>query len=583
MLGWRRPTSAEIAALVTVVAVAVVMSVRGGTMFSPGALNAQNRGNAPLGGVHSHADIGGNCAACHAPTWSGETMASRCLNCHADVRAQLDTHGPMHGMLADGGQCRTCHSEHRGAEGILTSFERFDHDCTAFKLTGKHRALECQSCHANQVYKGTAQSCVACHAEPVVHKGRFGTNCASCHSTNTWQLAPDSLTTAKFNHDLTGFKLTGKHTAVECQACHVNNVFKGTSQACVSCHADPVVHKGNFGTNCASCHTTDTWKQGLDNLLGGKFDHNLAAFKLTGKHKTVECKACHVNNVFKGTAQTCVSCHADPVVHKGRFGTNCASCHSTDTWKLGLDDLMAGKFDHNLTAFKLTGKHTTVECKACHVNNVIKGTAQACLGCHAEPAVHKGKFGTNCVQCHTTLTWKGATFAHKFPLTHRNKGKEIACAVCHKGDDGYKTYTCYGCHAHEQTRMERKHPRVDKLKLPNCVKCHPTGRERGALDTPRPDLWAFEEQNCTYEVAQACPRSRQSDPLKDLLMNRIKACEPAAQAKGEAQAVNVFRQGRKYSELVACDSPSPLATINPAGHLKLPAPLADPAYWRARP
>ena len=68
--------------LVTLAAVVILAVISGGKMFSPGALNAQGRASRTLGGVRSHAEIGGNCAACHAAPWSGETMTTRCLKCH---------------------------------------------------------------------------------------------------------------------------------------------------------------------------------------------------------------------------------------------------------------------------------------------------------------------------------------------------------------------------------------------------------------------------------------------------------------------------------------------------------------------
>lgn len=38
----------------------------------------------------------------------------------------------------------------------------FDHNLTAFPLTGAHRFTDCVSCHANG-YKGTSTVCVDCH------------------------------------------------------------------------------------------------------------------------------------------------------------------------------------------------------------------------------------------------------------------------------------------------------------------------------------------------------------------------------------------------------------------------------------
>lgn len=329
-------------AICTFGGLAIVIAFGGQQMFSPGPLSTENRRNITRGDVKSHAQIGSNCAACHASPWGSATMAERCLDCHTDIRVAIDKKQAMHGLLQDAMQCRNCHTEHQGLHGILTmSLDQFDHNCAAFKLTGKHTAVDCASCHRNQLYKGTPTNCLACHAEPTKHKGRFGTDCASCHSTNNW--------------------------------------------------------------------TTD--KIGLF----ANFDHYQTAFKLTGKHKSVACASCHVNNVFKGTSTTCVSCHAEPKTHKGEFGLNCASCHSTDTWS-------------------------------------------------------------------------GASFRHSFPVNHANATKKGGCAICHTTANDFQAYTCYGCHRHEPNNTAKKHLKYGVKDVKSCALCHPAGRKKKLAFEEGPSL-----------------------------------------------------------------------------------------------
>jgi hypothetical protein len=216
--------------LATLVTVVVVLSASGGRMFSPGQLNAQGQDNVTLGGVASHAELSGKCSACHAPPWSSDTMATRCLECHTSVREQIEASGPLHGMMTDTRECRGCHTEHRGPHGSITSLVRFDHDFARFKLTGKHRTVDCKSCHVNNVFKGTSQTCVSCHNEPQEHKGRYGTACAQCHTTSTWK---DS---------------TFKHTAFSIN--HGNRRNSGGNK-CATCHTDET----NFKVyTCYNCH-----------------------------------------------------------------------------------------------------------------------------------------------------------------------------------------------------------------------------------------------------------------------------------------------------------------------------------------
>jgi hypothetical protein len=169
-----------------------------------------------------------------------------------------------------------------------------------------------------------------------------------------------------------------------------------------------------------------------------------------------------------------VACHAEPFVHKDKFGTACADCHSTKGWGNSLASL--GKFDHDKAAFHLTGKHRLVDCKSCHVNQVFKGTPQTCVGCHKEPPSHKGNFGANCAQCHTTDTWNGATFQHpKFSITHGRKNN--TCATCHTDQSNFKTYTCYNCHEHKPVKIEKVHVKRKILDFQDCMQCHGKGHK----------------------------------------------------------------------------------------------------------
>jgi hypothetical protein len=246
-------------ALCSLAATGVVILVSGQQMFSPGPLSARGRNNVALSGVTSHAQIGSNCSACHAPAWSGETMADRCLVCHTNIREQIEGRLPMHGLLADGMDCRKCHTEHKGHHAALTSFEHFDHDCTRFKLTGMHVYVECSACHKDERYQGTPQTCVSCHAEPLVHKGKYGKDCASCHNTATWA-------GSEFRHN---FPVN-----------HAKAMQKG---GCAICHSTP----NDFKTyTCSNCHRHDEEKTKTKHLKDGVTDvSNCAHCHPSGRKK----------------------------------------------------------------------------------------------------------------------------------------------------------------------------------------------------------------------------------------------------------------------------------------------------------
>jgi len=328
----------------------------------------------------------------------------------------------------------------------------FDHNTTAFPLSGSHTTVTCKSCHTNGIYKGAPKDCYSCHAAKDKHNGLFGTACASCHAPTKWK-------DVTFDHNATAFALSGTHKTTACLSCHVNGRFKGTPRDCYSCHASKDKHNGQFGTACDSCHKPTKWNEVT-------FNHGNTSFPLQGKHVNVGCTSCHTNGVYKGTPKDCYSCHAAKDKHNGQFGTNCGSCHQPSGWG-------NVTFNHSQTAFPLSGAHTNVTCSKCHGNGVYAGTPKDCYSCHASRDAHSGSYGTNCGSCHNTNAWKPASFSHKFPLNHGESGT-LSCATCHPNSTS--SYTCYACHEHDPGKMAEKHKEVKNFSE-NCAKCHANGKD----------------------------------------------------------------------------------------------------------
>jgi hypothetical protein len=90
-------------------------------------------------------------------------------------------------------------------------------------------------------------------------------------------------------------------------------------------------------------------------------------------------------------------------VHHGALGTQCATCHSPNGWRVW-------DFDHNQqTKFALTGRHAQLDCSVCHRRPA--GAVRLptdCASCHRDNDVHLGQFGVQCQRCHSTITFKGA-------------------------------------------------------------------------------------------------------------------------------------------------------------------------------
>jgi hypothetical protein len=248
---------AIVAGVVALALIGVWTALGGATMFSPGPLSAQSRGQS-LGGVATHAQIpAGDCGACHTAPWSAQTMADRCDACHTDVGTQITSHTGLHGMLISGlsspAGCGSCHVDHRGPSGILTDF---DHNRFHFKLTGRHTTVPCDGCHAEARsladFQNAPQTCYGCHAKNDAHNGTFGTQCGQCHSTTSW-------TGASFDHSIFPVNHGANEQVATCQTCHPNGV---SSYTCFGCHrhtpANVVAgHEGRALaqlTNCIQCH-----------------------------------------------------------------------------------------------------------------------------------------------------------------------------------------------------------------------------------------------------------------------------------------------------------------------------------------
>lgn len=468
--------SGILSAVVTILAIAGVAYARGGLIYNPGPLNAKV--GEILGGVASHAETEGECEACHSAPWDSTTMADLCVDCHGEIAQQMQSMVALHGSMYQNNpqlECRNCHPEHRGAEAPLTVMQggEFPHELLRYSLNGhrltvQREAFTCADCHHDDISTFASDTCDACHRQMdavfvQAHLLSFGAECLDCHD------GVDRFG-ARFNHNIPEFRLTGGHQEAECVLCHVDARsladFETAPQECYACHRTDDPHELRFGTACGACHTTDDWEQAT-------FDHELSVFKLEGEHARVDCEACHQNNVFQGTPTDCFSCHRGDDEHNGRFGTDCAACHTPFDWE-------EAAFDHNLSNFPLDGAHVDVACESCHTNGQFAGLSIVCEGCHREPDEHLGQFGTDCAGCHTTTAWLPAGYngPHTFPMEHEGAGGD--CQLCHPSS--LTTYTCYGCHEHNEAEVRSEHLEEGISNFQDCMECHPSGREHEGGD-----------------------------------------------------------------------------------------------------
>jgi hypothetical protein len=404
---------------------------------------------------NAHARLESKCDSCHS-SFKKEAQNGKCTGCHKGVASDIATRTHFHGKYAAArtGTCKSCHSDHKGRGFALIRLDRgsFNHANTDYPLSGGHARATCTGCHgAGSDYRGVNTTCISCHAKKDPHRGSLGRDCQTCHSVAGWKPAK------AFDHARTGFALTGAHRQNTCLSCHAGQRWNGIGRTCIACHSRDDAHKGSRGTNCASCHTTATWRS-------ASFDHASTGFPLVGAHASASCAGCHGSgNANKHPTRTCIGCHARDDTHKGANGTNCASCHNPRGWK-------QTSFDHDkMTEFPLRGAHRAATCAACHKQppKVAKPPV-TCFGCHAADDKHKGGNGPDCERCHSAANWKAVSFNHatmtRFPLL----GKHAAarCEACHtKPPRELKlAIECASCHAKDDVHTGRLGP--------NCASCH---------------------------------------------------------------------------------------------------------------
>jgi hypothetical protein len=260
---------------------------------------------------------------------------------------------------------------------------------------------------------------------------------------------------------------------------------------CADCHGAGT-HGVTFATNaCRACHSMSL--SPLDEDHASTINGHMSVsggFQLAGAHEALACGMCHDLDsgepLFSPADYTdCISCHQSEYErqHAGSdFPTTCLACHNMSSWT----DVT---FDHGAVSggFALVGTHQTLACTACHdaaTGEPLYDPAgqDDCYACHQGDyqSEHAGSgYPTTCLTCHSTSGWGGASFNHDsqyfriFSGTHA--GRWASCTTCHTNSNNYSEFTCFACHAHNQTDMDSEHSSVSGYNYDSqqCRACHP--------------------------------------------------------------------------------------------------------------
>jgi hypothetical protein len=385
--------------------------------------------------TNGHAGV--PCSSCHVNNNYGlKTAPSACGDSGCHLTRWGQTTNPMHSTSGSAflpTNCANCHTT------LGWDTATFDHSVTGFALTGAHVSppTPCISCHVSNNYQLKSAACYGCHILDWQRTANLGPNvpnhasagfpqdCSICHSTLNW-------TGSTFNHNTTGFALTGKHVSppATCISCHLSNNYTLNSAACYNCHIVDWQNTTTLGglvpnhvasgypQTCESCHNTTSW-------LGAVFNHATTGFPLTGLHMSPPrvCNDCHVSSV--------------------RPPIDCYNCH-TAQWN-STANLGASVPNHMAVDASMAGiVNTTAACAACHNTTSFLGATFA----HPWWSVTHGGAGGMCLTCHVSSA--GPTGTYAIP-TCSNGGCHTRPGIdnTHQGNNAYvwsSGPTCYVCH-----------------------------------------------------------------------------------------------------------------------------------------
>lgn len=423
-----------------------------------------------LEGQHFYTD----CAACHKTLVFSEAKTN-CIDCHTDMHNS--TVGP---------NCAECHTPKSWLVNNITEI----HQNSRFPLLGAHNTADCSACHTSASkleFQPLGIECYDCHradyqaaTNPNHVQSGISTNCFECHKIDAFEWSASGI-----NHDF--FPLTKGHEIENCADCHTSGISLPISPNCYDCHqkdynsaVNPSHQNSGFSTNCTECHTTDPdWKP-------AEFkQHDTQYFPVySGSHKGEwnSCADCHTQpenyNKF-----SCIDCHEHNKTdmdkeHREENGYSynsnaCFACHPNGNKE--------GAFNHNSTAFPLTGSHLATECSACHTSGYA-GTSPLCNSCHnknynqsVNPNHSSLAISTNCEECHSTGPgWNPAKFPiHNdyYALNGAHATVSNNCFLCHEGNYINTKNTCFECHSAKYNSTTNPAHAVAQFPT-DCATCH---------------------------------------------------------------------------------------------------------------
>ncbi len=357
----------------------------------------------------AHRFFGDDCKTCHQNAFL-MVRDNACTSCHVKTKAHADPATFNIPELGDA-RCATCHKDHNGTRGMVSTDQRL-----------------CADCHADLKTRTRGASAVVDiadfgNAHPEFHVNLPGWSAANLFTPKSmpWTAGLKENSGLKFNHQIHlksgGLNTPGGRKTLDCVNCHVADAGGAAMK--------PIA----FETMCHECH-----QLGFDTLAPERevphakveavvytLDEYFARRALEGgyadaraptivqerrrpgspplsRQETVEALAWArdrsreaARTVFTGKA--CVTCHTVTPPGPTSAEWNVAPVRVSGLW------YVEAKFTH--------AKHETMTCADCHAgaetskasNDLLIPGIDNCRQCHAG-ANSSGKVSSTCIACH---------------------------------------------------------------------------------------------------------------------------------------------------------------------------------------
>lgn len=228
-MNWQRISYAVLLAALIAIVIAIPVRMRSSAPVSAGLVQ---RMVAPGPLSSAHQSFASQCTTCHTPVKGVE--AKTCLTCHAGTDFGFKQSTQFHIKATE---CTSCHVEHEGDRGII----RMNHAALLVPRVLRQPTIGVPE-NPHRLLPETALNCASCHSYRDPHRGLFGTDCASCHKTDSWQIA-------NYRHPSV--------SSTECSECH--KAPPSHFMEHFSMVSERAAGRKARVDQCYACHTTDSF------------------------------------------------------------------------------------------------------------------------------------------------------------------------------------------------------------------------------------------------------------------------------------------------------------------------------------